>query len=126
MPILSRSARLALAALLAAACAAPLTAQGHDHAPSVGITHLLLARALLEGGHPAEALAAYDRALELSPDRSAAVLGRARVLVRLGRTEEARRAYAQLMASWKDADADLPDLAEARAGAAAASEGARP
>ncbi|MFL5540268.1 MAG: tetratricopeptide repeat protein [Longimicrobiaceae bacterium] len=86
---------------------------------SVGITHLLLARALVEGGHLAEALAAYDRALELSPGRSAAVLGRARVLARLGRREEAQRAYAQLMASWKDADADLPDLAEARAGAAA-------
>ena len=86
---------------------------------SVGITHLLLARALVEGGHPAEALAAYDRALELSPGRSAAVLGRARVLARLGRADEARRAYAQLMASWKNADAELPDLAEARAGAAA-------
>ena len=45
---------------------------------------------------------------------------------RLGRAEEARRAYAQLMASWKDADADLPDLAEARAGAAAGIEGSRP
>jgi len=86
---------------------------------SVGITHLLLARALVEGGHLPEALAAYDRALELSPGRSAAVLGRARVLARLGRGEEARRAYAQLMASWKNADADLPELAEARAGAAA-------
>jgi tetratricopeptide (TPR) repeat protein len=88
---------------------------------SVGITHLLLARALLEGGHPAEALAAYDRALKLSPGRSAAVLGRARLLARLGRADEARRAYAQLMASWKDADADLPDLAEARTSAAAGS-----
>jgi tetratricopeptide (TPR) repeat protein len=88
---------------------------------SVGVTHLLLARALAEGGHPAEALAAYDRALELSPGRSAAVLGRARVLARLGRTDEARRAYAQLMVSWKNADPDLPDLAEARAGAAGGS-----
>jgi len=93
---------------------------------SVGITHLLLARALAEGGHLPDALAAYDRALELSPGRSAAVLGRARVLAHLGRADEARRAYAQLMASWKDADADLPDLAEARAGAAAGIAGPRP
>src|SRR6185369_10382308 len=70
---------------------------------SVGVTHLLLARALAEGGRYAEALAAYDRALELSPGRSAAVLGRARVLALLGRREEARRAYAQLAASWKNA-----------------------
>jgi hypothetical protein len=86
---------------------------------SVGVTHLLLARALAEGGRYAEALAAYDRALELSPGRSAAVLGRARVLVRLGRADEARRAYAQLAASWKNADPELADLAEVRAGAAA-------
>jgi tetratricopeptide (TPR) repeat protein len=84
---------------------------------SVGITHLLLARALVDAGQPAEALAAYDHGLQLSPGRSAAVLGRARVLQRLGRADEARRAYAQLMASWKSADADLPDLAAARAGA---------
>jgi tetratricopeptide (TPR) repeat protein len=84
---------------------------------SVGITHLLLARALVDAGQPAEALAAYDHGLQLSPGRSAAVLGRARVLERLGRADEARRAYAQLMASWKSADADLPDLAAARAGA---------
>jgi hypothetical protein len=87
----------------------------------VGITHLLLAHALLEGGRAAEALAAYDRALELSPGRSAAVLGRARALTRLGRAAEARQAYARLMASWKDADPELPGLAEARAGAAAGS-----
>ncbi|MFL5537751.1 MAG: hypothetical protein ACJ8J0_02100 [Longimicrobiaceae bacterium] len=35
---------------------------------------------------------------------------------RLGRADEARRAYAQLAASWKNADPELPDLAEVRAG----------
>jgi len=85
---------------------------------SVGVTHLLLARALAEDGRNAEALAAYDRALELSPGRSAALLGRARVLARLGRADDARHAYAQLAASWKNADPELPDLAEVRTGAA--------
>lgn len=90
-------------------------AEGPQRA-SAGITHLLLGQVQLDAGHAAEALAAFDRALELSPGRSSALLGRARALTALGRRDEARRTYARLMESWKDADPDLPGLAEARAG----------
>jgi tetratricopeptide (TPR) repeat protein len=84
---------------------------------NAGNPRLLLGEFLMAAGRPAEALAAYDRALELSPGRSLALLGRARALKALGRAEEARRAYARLLESWRHADAALPQLAEARAGA---------
>ena len=64
----------------------------------------------------AAALAAFDRALELSPGRSSALQGRARALAALGRRDEARRTWARLLETWKNADPDLPGLAEARAG----------
>lgn len=84
-----------------------------------GTPRVLLGELFLEAGRPAEALAAFDQALTLSPGRSLALLGRARALARLERREEAARAYARLLENWRHADADLPALAEARRGAAA-------
>ncbi len=92
-------------------------AEGPSRAES-GTTRVLLGELLLESGKAEDALDAYDRALVLSPGRSVALLGRARALAKLGRADEARRAYARLLENWKDADADLPELAEARRGAA--------
>jgi DNA-binding winged helix-turn-helix (wHTH) protein/tetratricopeptide (TPR) repeat protein len=41
-------------------------------------------------------------------------LGQARAAARLGRTDESRKAYEELFALWKDADADIPALRSAR------------
>lgn len=84
---------------------------------NAGNPRLLLGEFLLAAGRPGDALAAYDRALELSPGRSLALLGRARALKTLGRAEEARGAYARLLENWRSADAALPELREAREGA---------
>jgi hypothetical protein len=90
-------------------------AEGPQRA-NVGTTHLLLGQVQLQAGKTEDALASFDRALELSPGRAAAVLGRARALTALGRRDEARRTYARLAETWRNADPDLPALAEVRSG----------
>jgi tetratricopeptide (TPR) repeat protein len=75
---------------------------------------------LLAAKRPAEALIAFDRALALAPRRAQSLLGRARALAANGDADAARQAYAELAAIWKDAEPDLPVLAEVRAGAAGA------
>ncbi|HEX9938750.1 MAG TPA: hypothetical protein VGB15_16545 [Longimicrobium sp.] len=112
-----------IAALRAAADSAEarprlFLAEGPERAEA-GSTRVILGELLLETADAAGALAAFDRALELSPRRSAALLGRARALTRLGRADDARRAYQELLRNWPAADPDLPGLAEARAAAAA-------
>jgi tetratricopeptide (TPR) repeat protein len=82
-------------------------------------SHELLAGLLLESGHAAEAVTEYQRALELAPGRSRALLGLAQAGRAAGQPAVAARAYAALAANWHAADAGLPALAEARAGAGA-------
>jgi tetratricopeptide (TPR) repeat protein len=72
---------------------------------------------LLAAGRPAEAVLAFDRALALAPGRALSVLGRARALAASGDGAGAREAYAVLADIWRDAEPDLPALAEVRAGA---------
>jgi tetratricopeptide (TPR) repeat protein len=81
--------------------------------------HELEGELLLRTGQPAAAVARFDRALALAPKRAGSLLGKARALVAVGRVEDARAVYAELAAIWAHADADWPDLAEVRAGAAA-------
>jgi tetratricopeptide (TPR) repeat protein len=78
----------------------------------------LLGNELLERGLGADAAAAFEQALKLCPGRSSALLGLARARRMAGDSAGAARAYSQLLANWHSADAELPDLAEARAGAA--------
>jgi tetratricopeptide (TPR) repeat protein len=104
-------------ALLTTAAAAPAT-------PPVGPvstlrTHELLGEALLKAGRAKEAVAAYERALQLTPRRSVALLGLARAHAAVGNTRAAATAYKDLLESWKNADVGLPELAEARAGSIA-------
>jgi cytochrome c-type biogenesis protein CcmH/NrfG len=66
-----------------------------------------------------DAVAAYERALTLTPNRSPALLGLARARYAAGDTAGAADAYRKLLVNWKDADPDLADLAEARTRAAA-------
>jgi len=76
----------------------------------------LLADLLLELGRGPEAAAAYDTTLLRTPLRSSALLGRARAAVKSGDAEGARRWYGLLLQNWRNADADLPELAEVKAG----------
>ncbi|HXT16541.1 MAG TPA: prolyl oligopeptidase family serine peptidase [Gemmatimonadaceae bacterium] len=81
-----------------------------------------LAALLMATGHPSEAVAEYERSLITAQNRSAALLGLARAKLASGDTIGSAMAYRRLLDNWKHADADLPALAEARAGADRAKE----
>src|SRR5262245_16861897 len=74
----------------------------------------LFGEVLLERGKPREASAEFQRSLRRWPNRSRSVLGLARASAALGDREAARRHYRKLLESWRLADPDLPELAEAR------------
>ena len=79
-------------------------------------THELLAGLLLETGQAAEAVSEFQRALQLAPGRSGALLGLGRAARAAGQEAIAARAYTTLTANWEDADGGLPALAEVREG----------
>jgi len=79
--------------------------------------HELAGELLLENKQAKAALAQFDLALKTAPMRAEALLGRARALKASGDAAAAASAYAELAAIWKNADADLPALAEVRGGA---------
>jgi hypothetical protein len=69
-------------------------------------------------GDDAEALRHYESLRGWDTDRNELTLRReriARIHERNGRNAEARAALEQLLLLWKDADPDLPALADARA-----------
>ena len=72
---------------------------------------------LLEMRRFPEAENEFRLALERTPKRSASLLGFARSARAQSKTADAARRYAELAAIWQRADAGLPDVAEARAGA---------
>jgi tetratricopeptide (TPR) repeat protein len=80
-------------------------------------TRELLGDALLAGGRPKEALAKFESNLELRPNRALSLLGAARAAKAAGDRQKARAHYGELAELWKDADRDLPELAEVKAGA---------
>jgi tetratricopeptide (TPR) repeat protein len=82
--------------------------------PAVDPLHELLGGLLLEAGRPAEAAAAYERALAERPNRSAALLGLARARAAAGDRAGAAEASARLAANWRRADPDARALAQAR------------
>ncbi len=85
--------------------------------PVVPPARELLADLLLDLGRIPEAAEAYDAALLRTPLRSATLLGRARAAARSGDLEGGAQWYGLLLKNWREADAGLPELAEARAGA---------
>ena len=85
--------------------------------PATLRTEELLGEARLKAGRPHEAVAAYERALQLTPNRSLALLGLARARAAAGNSNGAADAYRQLLANWHSGDKDLPALAEVRKGA---------
>ena len=76
----------------------------------------LLGEALLAAGKPKEALVQFEQVLGARPNRALALLGAARAAKAAGDAEKARARYGALAKLWKDSDADLPELAEVKAG----------
>lgn len=75
----------------------------------------LLGEVLFELGRPREALEPFEQTLRRNANRSLSVLGLARAASALGRTDMARQRYRELLDDFDHADADLPELKEARA-----------
>jgi tetratricopeptide (TPR) repeat protein len=74
----------------------------------------VLGNALLEAGKPQEAITAFTKELELRHNRSESLLGLARARLAAGDSKGATDAYAKLLLNWKNADSNIPALAEAK------------
>ena len=87
-----------------------------DFGPPVPIKppHELLGEQLLKQGKPTEARTAFETALKSAPRRTRSLLGRARAESAGGDTAAAAATYKELVTIWHGADADLPELAEAK------------
>jgi tetratricopeptide (TPR) repeat protein len=108
-------ARLAEAAALEEALPAP------SGPPDLAKPALeLYGEALLERGRPQEAAAQFAKALARMPNRSLALLGAARAAAKLGDEKGAREHYARLAENWRQADAGIAIVEEARSRAAVA------
>jgi len=70
--------------------------------------------AMLAAGQWADAKAAFERALIDRPHSGFALYGIATASERAGERGAATKAYAEFLTAWKDADARLPQLAQAR------------
>jgi len=75
----------------------------------------LYAETLLSAGDPAAAVVQFQAALMRTPRRAASLLGLARAAQKAGRRAESAKAASDFLAAWHLADADRPELAEARA-----------
>jgi tetratricopeptide (TPR) repeat protein len=76
--------------------------------------HELYGKMLLEIGRPAEARKHFLEALKRTPGRPKAIYGIARVAEMQGDRMNAIRCYRELLAIWKNADPDLPEMITAR------------
>ncbi len=84
----------------------------------------LLGEVLIEIGRPGEALEPFRQALGRNANRTLSVLGLARASAAVGQADAARQHYRDLLASYEQADAALPEINEARS--ALAQTGAPP
>ena len=73
-----------------------------------------LADAYLELGRFDEAVEEYERVLRLNPSYPLAHYRLARAYEQKGEQEKARDAYERFLQTWKEADANLPEVADAR------------
>jgi len=76
--------------------------------------HELLGELELKAGNAAQARAEFERSLARAPERALSLLGLARAASKAGDRAAAEESYRRLAGVWRRADADLPDLAEAR------------
>jgi tetratricopeptide (TPR) repeat protein len=75
----------------------------------------LLGEVLLEAGRAREAIPHFESVLRLHANRSLSVLGLARAAAASGNAAVARQRYEELLKNYDRADADLPEVKEARA-----------
>ena len=80
-------------------------------------TEELQGAALLKAGRPADAVAAYEKALQLTPNRTVALLGLARAHRAARNEDAATSAYRRLLENWQSADAEIPAMQEIKEGA---------
>jgi tetratricopeptide (TPR) repeat protein len=83
--------------------------------PLIKPTHELFGEILLRAGQPKEAAEKFQVALLRQPNRARSLLGLARASAQSGDRAAAVAAYTKLLDQWKQADADLAELREARA-----------
>jgi len=77
-------------------------------------SHELFGEILLRAGKPAEAAEQFRVALLRQPNRARSLLGAARAAAQSGNQSAALTAYATLLDQWKQADANIVELREAR------------
>ena len=69
---------------------------------------------LLELNRPVEALTYFQKALRRTPNRPKVIFGMARAAQALGDHEAATNRYREFLEIWRTADADRPELSQAR------------
>lgn len=73
-----------------------------------------LAKAYLEAGKLDEAISEFERILRLNQNYPLAQYHLAQAYERKGQQDQARTAYERFLQTWKDADADVPEVITAR------------
>ena len=76
--------------------------------------HELFGELLLRAGKPAEASEQFRASLLRQPNRARSLLGSARAAAKHGDRAGAEAAYSKFLSQWSQADAELPELKEAR------------
>jgi Tfp pilus assembly protein PilF len=74
----------------------------------------LFGEILLRAGQPKEAAEKFQTALLRQPNRARSLIGLARASAQSGDRATAVATYTKFLDQWKQADADLPELREAR------------
>ncbi len=77
-------------------------------------SHELFGEILLRAGKPKEAAQQFTTSLQRQPNRARSLLGLARSAAQSGDKAKAAAIYAELLSLWPQADAQLPELREAR------------
>ncbi len=76
--------------------------------------HELFGELLLRAGKPELAAEQFRASLLRQPNRARSLLGAARAAAKLGDRSAAEATYQKLLSQWQQADAELPELKEAR------------
>lgn len=76
--------------------------------------HELFGELLLRAGKPSEAAEQFRLSLLRQPNRARSLIGAARAAAKSGDRAAANAMYQKLLAQWQQADADLPELKEAK------------
>ena len=76
--------------------------------------HELFGEVLLAAGRNQEAAQMFAASLSRQPNRARSVLGTARAAKAMGDAQAAAQAYSEFLRIWREADSELPELAEAR------------